>query len=132
MTINVNDLRGKFVKPTLKKVSKYDNKFRKVLAGEGEATSTKPKEDFRAKLKAVEKKNVMEVLENKQKSKAEKPEWSKKGDEKGAGRRASAASSGGGAPPSPKKLTAGQAAPPPEEEEEEIIEDEGEGEEEEE
>jgi len=35
------------------------------LAGEGEATSTKPKEDFRAKLKAVEKKNVMEVLENK-------------------------------------------------------------------
>jgi len=131
MTINVNDLRGKFVKPTLKKVSKYDNKFRKALAGEGGEGPAKPKEDFRAKLKAVEKKNVMEVLENKQKSKAEKPEWSKKGDEKGAGRRASAASSGG-APPSPKKLTAGQAAPPPEEEEEELIEDEAEGDEEEE
>lgn len=132
MTINVNDLRGKFVKPTLKKVSKYDNKFRKVLAGEPvEGTTTKPKEDFRAKLKAVEKKNVLEVLENKQKSKAEKPEWSKKGDDKG-GRRASAASSGGGAPPSPKKFPAGQAAPPAEEEEEEIIEDEAEGEEEEE
>lgn len=28
LTIQVNDLRGKFVKPTLKKVSKYDNKFK--------------------------------------------------------------------------------------------------------
>jgi hypothetical protein len=57
------------VKPTLKKVSKYDNKFRKVAiaaGGEGGGVSeSKPKEDFRAKLKAVEKKNVMEVLEHK-------------------------------------------------------------------
>jgi len=30
LTIQVNDLRGKFVKPTLKKVSKYDNKFAKM------------------------------------------------------------------------------------------------------
>lgn len=30
LTIQVNDLRGKFVKPTLKKVSKYDNKFAKL------------------------------------------------------------------------------------------------------
>jgi hypothetical protein len=50
----------------LKKVSKYDNKFRKALAGDSEGGGpVKPKEDFRAKLKAVEKKNVMEVLENK-------------------------------------------------------------------
>ena len=57
------------VKPTLKKVSKYDNKFRKAIAGEGGADAgSKPKEDFRAKLKAVEKKNVMEVLESKVRS----------------------------------------------------------------
>jgi len=30
LTIAVNDLRGKFVKPTLKKVSKYDSKFDKM------------------------------------------------------------------------------------------------------
>lgn len=30
LTIQVNDLRGKFVKPTLKKVSKYDTKFAKL------------------------------------------------------------------------------------------------------
>lgn len=57
------------MKPTLKKVSKYDNKFRKAIAGEGgdaaAAAGAKPKEDFRAKLKAVEKKNVLEVLETK-------------------------------------------------------------------
>jgi hypothetical protein len=137
MTINVNDLRGKFVKPTLKKVSKYDNKFRKVAiaaGGEGGGVSeSKPKEDFRAKLKAVEKKNVMEVLEHKQKSKAEKPEWSKKGEEKqqGAGRRASGASSSGGtAVSAPKAKQAEQ--PPAEEEEEDEVEEGDEGEEEEE
>ncbi|KAL3089592.1 hypothetical protein niasHT_030101 [Heterodera trifolii] len=63
ITISVNDLRGKFVKPTLKKVSKYDNKFRKAALTEGESTA--PKEDFRSKLKTVEKKNVMEELESK-------------------------------------------------------------------
>merc|ERR1712106_638243 len=29
LNIAVNDLRGKFIKPTLKKVSKYENKFAK-------------------------------------------------------------------------------------------------------
>lgn len=128
MSIQVNDLRGKFVKPPLKKVSKYENRFRKTV---GEEVS-KPKEDFRSKLKTVEKKNVMEVLESKQKSKAEKPEWSKKGDEKAAGaRRASAASSKAEeqqAPP-PKKEPEPE---PPAEEEEEGEEEVGEEEEEEE
>merc|ERR1712142_561352 len=30
LNIAVNDLRGKFIKPTLKKVSKYENKFAKL------------------------------------------------------------------------------------------------------
>merc|ERR1719431_1944577 len=30
LNIQVNDLRGKFIKPTLKKVSKYENKFAKL------------------------------------------------------------------------------------------------------
>jgi hypothetical protein len=133
MTINVNDLRGKFVKPTLKKVSKYDNKFRKVLAGGGEGAgdAAKPKEDFRAKLKAVEKKNVMEVLESKQKSKAEKPEWSKKGEEKTNQRRASATSSTGTAPTQKGGAKPGQTEQPPQEEEEDEEVEEGEEEEEE-
>lgn len=49
LTIAVNDLRGKFVKPTLKKVSKYDNKFKKLQANKEE------KVDFRANLKSVQK-----------------------------------------------------------------------------
>lgn len=73
LTIAVNDLRGKFVKPTLKKVSKYDNKFKQMggaKAGE--------KADFRGNLKVVKKENVLDVLEAKGK-KSDKPEWSKKG-----------------------------------------------------
>ncbi|GMT07163.1 hypothetical protein PENTCL1PPCAC_29337, partial [Pristionchus entomophagus] len=49
LTIAVNDLRGKFVKPTLKKVSKTENKFDKLKKKE----STKV--DFRSTLKVVEK-----------------------------------------------------------------------------
>ena len=30
LNIAVNDLKGKYVKPTLKKVSKYENKFAKL------------------------------------------------------------------------------------------------------
>lgn len=71
LTIAVNDLRGKFVKPTLKKVSKYDNKFKKM---QGEKSD---KADFRANLKVVKKENVMEELMAKKKT--DKPEWSKKG-----------------------------------------------------
>ncbi|CDW58386.1 Troponin I 2 [Trichuris trichiura] len=76
LTIQVNDLRGKFVKPTLKKVSKYDNKFKKIAEKKKE-----DKIDFRANLKIVKK----DVTEELKKEKEEKPpEWaaqvSKKGD----------------------------------------------------
>lgn len=50
LAIAVNDLRGKFVKPTLKKVSKYDNKFKKL-----KAQNEEKKVDFRANLKSVKK-----------------------------------------------------------------------------
>merc|ERR1712137_261681 len=30
LTISVSDMKGKFIKPTLKKVSKYENKFAKL------------------------------------------------------------------------------------------------------
>jgi len=48
LTIAVNDLRGKFVKPTLKKVSKYDSKFDKMAEKSAAAAD---KVDFRAQLK---------------------------------------------------------------------------------
>lgn len=111
LTIAVNDLRGKFVKPALKKVSKYDNKFKKL----GEA-KTGDKEDFRAKLKVVKKENVIEDLVNKTK-KSDKPEWSKKGKQQEA-------------PPTPVKKEEREEKPadePPAEEE--PVEEEGEEEE---
>merc|ERR1712209_55341 len=48
LSIAVNDLRGKFIKPTLKKVSKYENKFAKLqkkafAMDEGEAEGEKKK-----------------------------------------------------------------------------------------
>jgi len=121
LTIAVNDLRGKFVKPTLKKVSKYDNKFKKLAAGE-EGTVSK-KEDFRSKLKVVKKENAIEAIESKTK-KVEKPEWSKKPGEgappkPGTVRRQSAASS-----------KAEEAPAQPEPIEAEVEDDEGEEEEE--
>nr|CAD2197908.1 unnamed protein product [Meloidogyne enterolobii] len=63
LTIAVNDLRGKFVKPTLKKVSK----FAKLKTKEGQ------KVDFRNNLKTVEKKQF--ALE--EKDEKIKVEWSK-------------------------------------------------------
>ncbi|EFO94208.1 CRE-UNC-27 protein [Caenorhabditis remanei] len=74
LTIEVNDLRGKFVKPSLKKVSKYDNKFKKSAE-----TKAGAKEDFRSNLKIV-KKDVMEAITN-VKKKDDKPDWSKKNKE---------------------------------------------------
>ncbi|KAL0268876.1 UNVERIFIED_CONTAM: hypothetical protein PYX00_010670 [Menopon gallinae] len=67
----VNDLRGKFVKPTLKKVSKYENKFAKLQKKAAEF-------NFRNQLKQVKKKEFTLEEEDKEK----KPEWSKKGDDK--------------------------------------------------
>ncbi|KAF8354929.1 tni-3 [Pristionchus pacificus] len=69
LTIAVNDLRGKYVKPTLKKVSKYDNKFKQATKTEGEAPK---KADFRNNLKVVKKEtNIDELL----KKKEDKPDW---------------------------------------------------------
>ncbi|GMR60229.1 hypothetical protein PMAYCL1PPCAC_30424, partial [Pristionchus mayeri] len=56
LTIAVNDLRGKFVKPTLKKVSKTEGKFSKLTK------KAEPKVDFRSGLKTVER-NHMAGLE---------------------------------------------------------------------
>ncbi|XP_023318810.1 troponin I isoform X4 [Trichogramma pretiosum] len=73
----VNDLRGKFMKPTLKKVSKYENKFAKLQKKAAEF-------NFRNQLKQVKKKEFTleeEDKENASKDK-KKPEWSKKGEEK--------------------------------------------------
>ncbi|XP_074109850.1 troponin I-like isoform X3 [Cotesia typhae] len=67
----VNDLRGKFVKPALKKVSKYENKFAKLQKKAAEF-------NFRNQLKQVKKKEFTLEEEDKEK----KPDWSKKGDEK--------------------------------------------------
>jgi len=49
LNIQVNDLRGKFIKPTLKKVSKYENKFAKLQKKAAEF-------NFRNQLKTVKKK----------------------------------------------------------------------------
>lgn len=48
------------VKPTLKKVSKYDNKFKKLAE-----TPKEDKQDFRSQLKVVKKENVIDELVNK-------------------------------------------------------------------
>jgi len=124
LTIAVNDLRGKFVKPALKKVSKYDNKFKKGAVAAGEAG--KPaveKQDFRSQLKVVKRENIAETLDKKVK-KSDKPEWSK-----GAKKEAAPAP-----PPKEEEPSADDKPaeePAAEEPEEEIEEDEGEEEEEE-
>lgn len=71
LNAQVNDLRGKFVKPTLKKVSKYENKFAKLQKKAAEF-------NFRNQLKVVKKKEFTLEEEDKEK----KPDWSKKGDSK--------------------------------------------------
>uniref|UniRef100_A0A915DGH2 Troponin I n=1 Tax=Ditylenchus dipsaci TaxID=166011 RepID=A0A915DGH2_9BILA len=82
LSIAVNDLRGKFVKPALKKVSKYDNKFKKLAESPEGGPAKTAKQDFRSQLKVVKKENVIEELVAKTK-KSDKPEWSKKGKEGG-------------------------------------------------
>lgn len=49
LTIKVNDIKGKFVKPALKKVKKIQSKFAKIEA------KTEEKADFRATLKSTGK-----------------------------------------------------------------------------
>lgn len=73
LNIQVNDLRGKFIKPTLKKVSKYENKFAKLQKKAAEF-------NFRNQLKTVKKKEF-ELEDDKG---AQKPDWAagaKKGEE---------------------------------------------------
>lgn len=135
MSIAVNDLRGKFVKPTLKKVSKYESKFKKNVGVLGESTgeggAAAPKQDFRAKLKVVKKENVIEEIVAKTK-KSDKPEWSKKGGEAAAPpkseRKPSAASTvtkeEPEAAPAEEEPEAEPEAEEPEEEEEEDEEEE--------
>jgi len=64
LNIQVNDLRGKFVKPALKKVSKYDGKLSKAKMTKAESTN------FRLQLKQVAKDKF--AIEEEAK---EKPEW---------------------------------------------------------
>jgi len=123
LTIAVNDLRGKFVKPALKKVSKYDNKFKKLAAGGDDGKPVVEKQDFRSQLKVVKRENIAETLDKKVK-KSDKPEWSK-GAKKDA---APAPPSKDDKPTEEEKPAEEPAAEEPEEEE---IEDEGEEEEEE-
>ncbi|XP_015603505.1 troponin I isoform X8 [Cephus cinctus] len=67
----VNDLRGKFMKPTLKKVSKYENKFAKLQKKAAEF-------NFRNQLKQVKKKEFTLEEEDKEPKKSEKAEWQTK------------------------------------------------------
>merc|ERR1712119_207125 len=76
LNIQVNDLRGKFIKPTLKKVSKYENKFAKLQKKAAEF-------NFRNQFKTVKKKEF--ELEDDGKN-AAKPEWAAiPGGKKGEG-----------------------------------------------
>ncbi|KAF1757054.1 hypothetical protein GCK72_013509 [Caenorhabditis remanei] len=69
LTIAVNDLRGKFVKPTLKKVSKTEGKFDKLKKKET------AKVDFRAQLKVVDKNEF--AMDEEDTEKKEKATWAK-------------------------------------------------------
>merc|ERR1712038_834501 len=66
LNIAVNDLRGKFIKPSLKKVSKYENKFAKLQKKAAEF-------NFRNQLKTVKKKEF--TLEEDDKEQEKKPDW---------------------------------------------------------
>uniref|UniRef100_A0A0K0EX77 Troponin I (inferred by orthology to a D. melanogaster protein) n=1 Tax=Strongyloides venezuelensis TaxID=75913 RepID=A0A0K0EX77_STRVS len=116
LTIAVNDLRGKFVKPVLKKVSKYDNKFKKMAA------TKEDKQDFRANLKVVKKETVIDDLVAKKKF--DKPDWSKKGGADGEAKEEKV--------PKEETQPADEEAPPADEEVVEEVEEAEEEEEEEE
>merc|ERR1719219_3200806 len=60
LNIQVNDLRGKFIKPSLKKVSKYENKFAKLQKKAAEF-------NFRNNLKQIKKKEFTMEDEEQQK-----------------------------------------------------------------
>merc|ERR1711990_297861 len=66
LNIAVNDLRGKFIKPTLKKVSKYENKFAKLQKKAAEF-------NFRNQLKTVKKKEF--TMDEEEGAAKKKPDW---------------------------------------------------------
>jgi len=66
LSIEVNDLRGKFVKPALKKVSKYDGKLEKMAK-----VAAKAEMDFRNNLKRVQSTKFKMSDDEKE----ERPEW---------------------------------------------------------
>ncbi|GAB6029544.1 hypothetical protein CHUAL_005293 [Chamberlinius hualienensis] len=74
LNIQLNDLRGKFVKPSLRKVSKYDQKFAKLQK------ATKAQDfDFRSNLKASKSsKFKIEEEDTQLTKKEEKPAWAQK------------------------------------------------------
>lgn len=75
LNIQVNDLRGKFVKPALRKVSKYDQKFAKL-----QKATRSTEHDFRANLKNVQSSKFKIEEEDKETydKKKEKPDWAQK------------------------------------------------------
>merc|ERR1711931_49613 len=74
LNIQVNDLRGKFIKPSLKKVSKYENKFAKLQKKAAEF-------NFRNNLKQIKKKEF--ELDDDDKKAGAKPEWAATGKKEG-------------------------------------------------
>jgi len=68
LNIAVNDLRGKFIKPTLKKVSKYENKFAKLQKKASEFS-------IRTQLKTVKKKEFAMDEEEGAAGEKKKPGW---------------------------------------------------------
>merc|ERR1711973_837915 len=100
LNIQVNDLRGKFIKPTLKKVSKYENKFAKLQKKAAEF-------NFRNQLKTVKKKEF-ELEEDK--GKEAKPDWAQAGGP-GAGKKEGEDQEG----EEGEKVATEEAAPAPEE-----------------
>merc|ERR1711941_51195 len=66
LNIAVNDLRGKFIKPSLKKVSKYENKFAKLQKKAGEF-------NLRSQLKNVKKKEF--TMDQEEPGEHKKPDW---------------------------------------------------------
>merc|ERR1712183_420451 len=67
LNIAVNDLRGKFIKPTLKKVSKYENKFAKLQKKASEFS-------IRTQLKTAKKKEFA-MDEGEAEGDKKKPGW---------------------------------------------------------
>jgi len=66
LSMQVNDLRGKFIKPSLKKISKYDGKLEKMAKA-----AAKAELDFRTNLKSVKSKQFK--LDDEEEK--ERPEW---------------------------------------------------------